>query len=290
MKTQLISSLLLLLLPLMAFSQDKPAYQLFDDKGKSVSYKNLLKAANKADVIFFGEEHNNPIAHWLQLELLKDLHQSKGKDLVLGAEMFERDDQILLDEYLAGLIRTKNFEDEAKLWSNYKTDYKPLVEFAKANELPFIGTNIPRRYASVVSSMGIEALSKLSEEGQRYVAPLPIVVDLSLPGYQNMLKMMEGHGGAMTENFPKAQAAKDATMAWSIAENWSQGKTFLHFNGSYHSDNREGILWYLERYEPKAKSITISMATQESIDKLEEEYKGKADFIIVVPTTMTKTY
>lgn len=290
MKTQLISSLLLLLLPLMAFSQDKPAYQLFDDKGKSVSYKNLLKAANKADVIFFGEEHNNPIAHWLQLELLKDLHQSKGKDLVLGAEMFERDDQILLDEYLAGLIRTKNFEDEAKLWSNYKTDYKPLVEFAKANELPFIGTNIPRRYASVVSNMGIEALSKLSEEGQRYVAPLPIVVDLSLPGYQNMLKMMEGHGGAMTENFPKAQAAKDATMAWSIAENWAQGKTFLHFNGSYHSDNREGILWYLERYEPIAKSITISMATQESIDKLEEEYKGKADFIIVVPTTMTKTY
>jgi uncharacterized iron-regulated protein len=290
MKTQLISSLLLLLLPLTAFSQDKPAYQLFDDKGKSVSYKNLIRAANKADVVFFGEEHNNPIAHWLQLELLKDLHQSKGKDLVLGAEMFERDDQLLLDEYLAGLIRTKNFEDEAKLWNNYKTDYKPLVEFAKANELPFIGTNIPRRYASLVSSMGIEALSKLSEEGQRYVAPLPIVVDLSLPGYVNMLKMMEGHGGPASENFPKAQAAKDATMAWSIAENWSQGKTFLHFNGSYHSDNREGILWYLERYEPKAKSITISMATQESIDKLEEEYQGKADFIIVVPATMTKTY
>lgn len=290
MKTQLISSLLILLLPLTAFSQDKPAYQLFDDKGKSVSYKNLLRAANKADVVFFGEEHNNPIAHWLQLELTKDLHQSKGKDLVLGAEMFERDDQLLLDEYLAGLIRTKNFEDEAKLWNNYKTDYKPLVEFAKANELPFIGTNIPRRYASLVSSMGIEALAKLSEEGRRYVAPLPIVVDLSLPGYVNMLKMMEGHGGPASENFPKAQAAKDATMAWSIAENWSKGKTFLHFNGSYHSDNREGILWYLERYEPKAKSITISMATQESIENLDEENKGKADFIIVVPATMTKTY
>jgi uncharacterized iron-regulated protein len=290
MKTRLLSSLILLSLSLMAFSQDKPAYQLFDDKGKSVSYKNLIRAANKADVVFFGEEHNNPIAHWLQLELLKDLHQSKGKDLVLGAEMFERDDQILLDEYLAGLIRTKNFEDEAKLWSNYKTDYKPLVEFAKANELPFIGTNIPRRYASLVSSKGIEALATLSEEGKRYVAPLPIVVDLSLPGYVNMLKMMEGHGGPASENFPKAQAAKDATMAWSIAENWSKGKTFLHFNGSYHSDNREGILWYLERYEPKAKTITISMATQESIDKLEEENKGKADFIIVVPATMTKTY
>lgn len=282
--------LLLLALPLISFSQDKSAFQLFDAKGKTTSWKDLLKDCKKADVVFFGEEHNNPIAHWLELELLKDLFSEKGKDLIAGAEMFERDDQLLLDEYLAGTIKEKNFEEEAKLWNNYKTDYKPLVLFAKEKGLPFVGTNIPRRYASLVSAKGFDGLAELNQEGKRYVAPLPIEFDINLPGYQNMLQMMAGHGGAMSENFPKAQAAKDATMAWSIAEYWEKGKTFLHFNGSYHSDNFEGILWYLQKFEPKAKTLTISFISQESIDTLSEDGLGKADYIIAVPESMTKTY
>lgn len=286
----LIALSLLLAMPFLAFSQDKPAYQIFDAKGKTASWKDLLKDCQKADVVFFGEEHNNPIAHWLELELLKDLFREKGADLIAGAEMFERDDQLLLDEYLAGAIKTKNFEEEAKLWNNYATDYKPLVEFARENKLPFIGTNIPRRYASVVSSRGLEALDSLSGEAKRFIAPLPIEVDLNLPGYQEMLKMMEGHGGGLSENFPKAQASKDATMAWSISQHWKKGRIFLHFNGSYHSDNKEGIVWYLAKYEPKAKVATIAFISQESIDALGEEALGQADYIIVAPEAMTKTY
>ncbi|MCB9284546.1 MAG: ChaN family lipoprotein [Lewinellaceae bacterium] len=289
MKRQLILPLLLSL-PFLAISQDKPSYQIFDAKGKESSYKELLKAAGKADVVFFGEEHDNPIAHWLELELLKDLFAEKGKDLIVGAEMFERDDQIVLDEYLAGLIKEKNFKDEAKLWSNYQTDYKPLVEFARENGLPFIGTNIPRRYASLISSKGLEGLDELSAESRRYIAPQPIEVDLSLPGYKSMMEMMEGHGGGVTENFPKAQAAKDATMAWSISEHWKKGKSFLHFNGSYHSNNQEGILWYLDKYAPKAKTLTIGLFSQEKIDEVAEDNQGVADFIIVVPESMTRTY
>jgi uncharacterized iron-regulated protein len=282
--------LLALSLPLASMAQDKAAYRIFESNGKEASWKDLFKDAKKADVVFFGEEHNNPIAHWLELELLKDLFTEKGQDLIAGAEMFERDDQVLLDEYLAGIIKEKNFEEEAKLWNNYKTDYKPLVLFAKEKGLKFIGTNIPRRYASLVSAKGLEALSDLGAEGKNYVAPLPFEFDINLPGYKNMLDMMAGHGGAMSENFPKAQAAKDATMAWSIAQHWEKGKTFLHFNGSYHSDNQEGILWYLGKYEPKAKTLTISFISQDAIDTLMEEAKGKADYIIAVPESMTKTY
>jgi uncharacterized iron-regulated protein len=285
-----LAGLLALSLSLPTMAQDKPAYRIFESNGKEASWKDLFKDAKKTDVVFFGEEHNNPIAHWLELELLKDLFTEKGQDLIAGAEMFERDDQVLLDEYLAGLIKEKNFEEEAKLWNNYKTDYKPLVLFAKEKGLKFIGTNIPRRYASLVSSKGLEALSSLNAEGKNYVAPLPIEFDINLPGYKNMLDMMAGHGGAMSENFPKAQAAKDATMAWSIAQHWEKGKTFLHFNGSYHSDNQEGILWYLGKYEPKAKTLTISFISQDAIDTLMEEAKGKADYIIAVPEAMTKTY
>ena len=119
----------LLLLPILAsvffIFSDKPAYQLYNAKGKKAKYSKMLEKAIEADIVLFGEIHNNTICHWLQLELLKDLYTAKGKDLVIGAEMFESDNQLLINEYFAGNYDNKKFESEAKLWKNYKTDYKP---------------------------------------------------------------------------------------------------------------------------------------------------------------------
>src|SRR5690554_5028623 len=117
------------------------------------------------DIALFGELHDNPIAHWLQIELCHRLN-NKEKGLVLGAEMFETDNQLILDEYLTGLISQRRFEGEARLWNNYKTDYKPLVEFARENSIPFIATNIPRRYASMVASSDFKALDSLTAEAK----------------------------------------------------------------------------------------------------------------------------
>ena len=142
--------LILLSFALISMKSDKEAYQLFNIKGGKEKYKALLKDALDADIVFFGEQHNNPISHWMQLELTQDLYAEKQDNLLLGAEMFEADNQLLIDEYLSGKIREKNFEQEARLWKNYKTDYKPLLEFARENNLRFVATNIPRRYASVV--------------------------------------------------------------------------------------------------------------------------------------------
>ena len=100
--------------------------------------------------VFFGENHNDPISHWLQFELTKSLFNKHKTNLMLGAEMIESDNQIQLNEYLRGFIREKDFEKESKLWTNYKTDYKPLVNFAKENNLHFVATNVPRRFASMV--------------------------------------------------------------------------------------------------------------------------------------------
>ena len=140
--------LLSLLLTVTANSQDKSPYQLFDKNGKKTTYAKLLKNSEKTEVVLFGEYHNNSIVHWLQLELTKDL--AEKKQLVLGAEMLEADNQKQLDLYLKGEINQKQLDSTARLWSNHKTDYKPLVDFAKDNKLPFIATNIPRRYASTV--------------------------------------------------------------------------------------------------------------------------------------------
>ena len=240
---------------------------------------------SKTDVVLFGEHHNNSIIHWLQLEATKDL--SNKRELTLGAEMFEADNQIQLNEYLSGRIDQKAFDTVARLWNNYKTDYKPLVDFAKKNKLKFIATNIPRRYASKVFRGGFEVLEKLSSEEKEWMAPLPIKYDATLPGYVKMKSMMGGHGG---DNLPKAQAVKDAAMGYFILKNREQEKLFVHYNGSYHSDNFEGIYWYLKQDEPNLNIVTISISEQESIKKLKEENKQTADFIIAVPSSMTKTY
>ena len=281
----------LLFLLLVFFSselvgQNKPAYVIYNAQGKKVSYGKMLKTLSASDIVLFGEFHNNPIDHWLQLELTRDLHAG-AKPLVLGAEMFETDNQEPLDQYLRGEINTKGLDTLARLWKNYKTDYAPLVNFAKEQKLPFIATNIPRRYASKVSSGGFEALDTLSAKEKAWIAPLPPAYDPELPGYKNMLTMMGDHA---SPNFPKAQAIKDATMAHFILQHFNPGKVFLHFNGASHSDNYEGILWYLKQQQSTLRYATISTVMQADVSKLLEENKGKADFIICVDEDMTGTY
>ena len=285
-----ILSLGILFLMLTAMRGDLPAYQIYTAKGKSTDFKKLLSEAKKADVVLFGELHNNPMSHWMQLVLTRELHKENDGKITLGAEMFEADNALIVNEYLSKKVNDRNFEAQARLWPNYKTDYKPLLDFARDHEIPFIATNIPRRYASLVNSEGFEGLNTLSEEALRYIAPLPVAYDPELPGYKGIMEMMGGAGGHVNENLPRAQAIKDATMAHFILQNIKPGNIFIHFHGTYHSDDFEGITWYLKQQRPDLKIVTISSKEQDDIDKLEEENLGKADFILVIPEDMTKTH
>lgn len=280
---------LLVTIPFLLFIQaDMPAYKLFDKEGKTAKFKNLVEDATKADVVFFGELHNNAISHWLQVEVAKGMKEKSDKSLILGAEMFESDQQIILDEYLAGMISNRNFEDGTHLWKNYATDYKPLVDFAKDNNLPFIATNIPRRYASFVAKYGLDSLNLLlSKHPKMFIAPFPIEFDPELPGYKSM-----AHEGGMPgfPYLPQAQAIKDATMAYFISKNLKENSTFLHFNGAYHSQNYEGIIWYLQKYNPGIQIMTITTVVQDTIDKVKVENLNTADYIIVVDADVTNTY
>ena len=277
--------LLLSFLALNAFSQNKPAYQLFNNKGKKTNFGKMINQMKNQDLVFFGETHNNAIAHWLELELIKDLKEYRN--LTLGAEMFEADNKQALSDFLQGKLTAKGLDSAARLWKNYPTDYAPLVNFAKENNINFIATNIPRRYASLVAKGGFEALDTLSAIQKSWMAPLPMKYDASLPGYVNMMEMMKGHGGP---NLPKAQASKDATMAHFILKNLQSGNVFVHYNGSYHSENRDGIVWYIRQQQPTLKLMTLTVVSQKEVGKLEKENLNKADFIIVVDEDMTNTY
>ncbi len=277
---------------ILSFRSDKPAYNLYDREGKNVKYEKMIEKISSADVVFFGELHDNPIAHWLEYEITADLYKLAGERLILGAEMFEADNQLLMNEYLGYEYEADKFEAEVKLWKNYKTDYRPLVEFARKNSLSFIATNVPRRYASMVSRGGFEELDSLTTEAKKYLAPLPVSYDPELKCYKDMLSMhgMPGMGAKPNQNLPKAQAIKDATMAHFISQNLPSGKILIHYNGAYHSDNYLGIIHHLKLYRPGIKIATITTVLQDDIADLENENKGLADFIVVIPVTMTRTY
>ena len=193
------------LFTLASFTSDKKAYQLFDTNGKETQYSKLLEAAKDADIILFGELHDNPIDHWMEQEVTKDLYTLKKDNLILSAEMFEADDQITVDEYLSGSVTEKTFKEEAKIWTNYPSDYKPLLDFAKKNKLRFVAANIPRRYANMVYTRGLEKLDSIDVDAKRWIAPLPILYDKTLKCYADIFSQAQGHGG---ENLPRHKPSK----------------------------------------------------------------------------------
>ena len=285
---------LFLLLPLFALSADRPAYRLFTATGQPADYDQMVSELAQADVVLFGEQHNDAISHWLELQVAKDLLKLKGaSQLVLGLEMFERDVQPLVAQYAAGTLADTAFERQARPWPNYPTDYRPLLRFARENHLAVIGTNAPRPFARTVAQRSLSALDQLPATDRALLAPLPLKVDYELPGYKNMAAMFGGsaaHGGGGAQNIIQAQALKDATMAHSIQASHRPGQTLLHLNGSYHSDNHDGIVAYLRQYAPKLRVKTISVVTQEQLQTLNKEQLNVADFVVVVPADAGKTY
>jgi uncharacterized iron-regulated protein len=287
----------LFLLPLLAFvpAGERPAYRLFTAQGQLADYDQMLAQLAQADVVLFGEQHNDPIAHWLELQLAKDLAQAKGPGkLVLGLEMFERDVQPLVASYAAGTLADSAFERQSRPWPNYGTDYRPLLQFARNQHLAIIGTNAPRRYAQQVARGSLAALDQLPAADKAYLAPLPLAVDYELPGYKNMAAMFGGmsaaHGGG-ARGIIQAQALKDATMAATIRRSLAPGQTLLHLNGAYHSDHHDGIVAYLRaKGQPALRIQTLSVVTQSQLQQLNKENMQLADYVIVVPDDMTKTY
>jgi uncharacterized iron-regulated protein len=282
-----------LLLPLLSFTlADRPAYRLYSAQGQAADYDQMLAQLAGADVVLFGEQHNDPIAHWLEVQVAKDLSRLKGPgQLVLGMEMFERDVQPLLTQYTAGTLPDSAFERQSRPWPNYATDYRPLLLFARQAQVPVIATNVPRRYAQQVARGSLAALDKLPADEKKYMMPLPLKVDFDLPGYKNMAAMFgDMHGGGGPNTIIQAQALKDATMAYSISQGLKPGQTLLHLNGSYHSDHHDGIVAYLRQAKKPLRIKTLSVVTQADLAQLAKENVDLADYVIVVPADMTKTY
>lgn len=276
-----------LILGIATSAQEVKPYQIYNSKGKKISFEKMISGLTDSDVVLFGEFHDNSIVHWLQLKTAKALKQKTN--LIFGMEMLETDNQTFVDLYLKSDLSEEDFAKSARLWNNYKTDYKSIVDYAKANQIEVIASNVPRKYASLLYKQGEEALLNLPEDEKQWIAPLPFPYDASLPSYVKMMEMFKDSDHA-NQNFPKAQAIKDATMAHFIVTNLKEEKTLLHINGSYHSNNYEGIYWYLKKYDNSLKVKTITVLEKADITKISSEEKQLADYIIIIDEDMIKTY
>ena len=271
-------------------------YRIYDGQGNPATMNQVIDAVGKSDAVFLGENHDDAVAHYLQAEIFKKTFETYGKNrkVTLSLEMFERDVQIVLNEYLKDLITEKKFLDDSRPWNNYKTDYRPLVEFAKQNKLDVVAANAPRRYVNMVSRNGRESLDQLSPEAKKWLAPLPYAE--SSDAYAKKFTDLMGGMPSNTQNVSKileSQTLWDTTMAFSIADYLKNNKNALvvHLNGSFHTENRLGTAEQLLKFNPKLKVLVITIKSEDDFNKFDKtKHSNLGDFVILTDAKIPRSF
>ena len=296
--------------PFLLAAQEKLTeanYRIYSVKlAKEVTLNNIVDNMADYDVLFFGEEHNDSVTHYLEKTMFELLYAKYGNNLALSMEMFERDVQPVMNEYLKGFIKEKHFTKDARVWSNYR-DYKPMVEFAKEKKLDVVCANAASRYTNLAGRKGQAALLELPDESKSFFAPLPY--DTASDGYYEKLTGLPQHAAGTITDTSKAKAAPmmsmggfnlvmaqslwDATMAYSIAEYRKENKKkkIMQVNGKFHSDEGYAVATQLKKYSPKTKRLIISTSSDEAFPKIDwNSYKGDGDYIIITDPKVPRTY
>ena len=274
-------ALLLLMFPAFLYGQN---YAVYNTATKSkVALNDIAEAMNKADVVFFGELHDDSLGHVAELDLLKALAAKYPGKLALSLEMFETDVQPVLNEYLSGFIREKNMITDARAWPRYKTDYRPMIELAKSTGIPVIAANAPARYTNMVTTGSFERLKVLNKTALSYLPPLPI--DPATGAYyEKFVTEMGGHSAMGGMHIYQSQSLWDATMAWSIARFYKKHKDYkiMQVNGGFHSEEKMGIVAQLKNHAPKARVVTVNAYAEKDPNNIDwSTYQKKADFVIL---------
>jgi uncharacterized iron-regulated protein len=272
------------------------AIRIYDTKAKRfVRFPEFAQVVASRDLVFFGEQHDDPATHAAEHAVLAAIGERRGH-VVLTLEMFERDVQPLLDQYLAGTISEANFLAGARPWDRYATDYRPMVELARVRGWPVVAANVPRRLASAVSRRGLALLDTLNAGDRRFMAR-----EHACPKdayYDRFAETMKGHGAgggppsasdaaqmaAMTDRFYEAQCVKDEAMGEAIADAWKaapKGTTVFQVDGAFHSDYGLGTVERARKRAPGASSIIITAVPVADLGKAEVgEHANKADYVM----------
>jgi uncharacterized iron-regulated protein len=275
--------------------------RVFDGvRGRFSDLEAMLADLTTADVVLVGEQHDDPNTHRLELAILEGLRHRRG-DLILSLEMFERDVQEPLEHFAMGHMSEEDFLKVSRPWPRYVTDYKPLVDFAIAHEMPIIAANVPRPIASEVSKTGLDALTtKNDEEKQWFAADLQCPMDDDY--FKRFGEAMGDHPVApglsdteavaakrqTLERFYLAQCLKDETMGESVARAWHVGAAggkrplVVQYDGAFHSDFGEGTAARVRRRLPSQRVVVLSMLPVDGLDGLAPDAtdQKRADYLV----------
>lgn len=298
MKTLLIFIFVIMTSVLTAFGQlpySEEQFRAFDAKGNPVTLEDIVKATGNADAIFFGELHDDAVGHAIQAEAFRRIvaANATGRKVTLSLEMFERDVQIVVDEYLNGQITEAQFLASSRPWGNYKTDYRPLVELAKEKKLSVVAANAPRRYVNMVSRGGREALNPLSKQAKKWLPPLPYME--ASEAYSKKFKALMGPSPEAQMGIDKilsSQSLWDASMAYGVAQaiKKKKGGIVVHLNGGFHTENRLGTVEHLLKYRPKTRVIVVTMRTEDDFKTFDKnKHADIGDYVILTDTKVPRS-
>ena len=291
-KFNILKILLIAFFTGQASAQSYPFHRVYDTKGKRfVDFEVMVAKLATQDLVFLGEQHNDPRTHQLQTAVLEGIARRRSGPIALALEMFERDVQGSLDAYLAGSLTEAQFLAASRPWPNYPTDYSTMVEFARANQWPVIAGNIPRRYASQVARRGLVAIDSLPAAERGFVAEqLDCPRDAYWERFRGVMGDMSGHGTpmsaeqveAMVWRTYEAQCIKDETMGEAVAAaHLAAGALVIHANGSFHSDYRLGTVDRAQRRAPKARTMVVSFVPVADLDTaLSRDQRKLGDFVV----------
>lgn len=277
--------------PVIATASYVPERVYDSDRKRFTDFEAMLADLARADVLFVGEQHDDPNTHRLELAIIEGLARRRG-NITLALEMFERDVQGLVSEYASGSTAEDAFLKGSRPWPRYATDYRPLVEFAKSKEWPIVASNVPRRLASAVSKGGLAALKTSDGDPALYAAEqrcpeddyfdrfAETMTSHPMPGTE---KMPAAEQRAMVQRFYESQCLKDETMAESVVKARQQGSPLVvHVNGSFHSDFGDGAAERVRRRLPRARVLVVSILPVENLDTLEptKQDRKRADYLV----------
>lgn len=262
--------------------------------GREVRWRDLPGKLATANAVFLGEQHDDPETHLVEAALLEAMHEKVNSRLTLAMEMLERDGQSTLDDYLAGKIDEATFTKTTRLWKTYPTDYRPMVEYAKAKKIPVLASNAPQPIVRKVGKEGLSAaMASLTPEEKAQIAATLTIPEGDVYATRFTAIMGQGHGDGKAmppetiQRFYQAQCVRDDTMAETVAGAVRNGRTVLHVNGSFHSDAGLGtaarVLW---RCPLEARIAVVKIVPyKEKIDW--EPLRGEADYLVFVPDRRT---
>lgn len=267
-------------------------YKIYDTRiSQYVGVDQIVADMAKADVLFFGEEHNDSVGHYLENKIFQSLYAAYGSKLALSLEMFETDNQLVLNEYLTGKIDEARLNKDARLWSNYK-DYRPMIEFAKQNSISVIAANPPRRYVSMVTRRGMNSLDSLSKESKKLLPPIPYDT-LSGRYREKFMNTMTGTPESVSKNIYYSQSLWDAGMSYSIYKflKAHKGDKVFHCVGGFHTAEKLGTAAQLKMRNKKLRILNIATVSDENFSNPDwTKISVLGDYILLTDPTVKKTF